>query len=104
MVAVLGARPALQPCGDLGVDVVRARFGTLTPLPQHVLPDLVEIEGGAKPISDLSTAIFCSRRSNPCASAGSTPKSVGSAVSGLGGLHGAAGEGWGVFGAEAEAE
>lgn len=55
MVSVLSAGPALQPRGDRGVNVLRARFGTLAPqpLPQHVLPDLVEIEGGTEPISDL---------------------------------------------------
>lgn len=54
MVSVLRARPALQPRSDRGVNVLRARVGTLTPqpLPQHVLPDLVELEGDTEPISD----------------------------------------------------
>ncbi len=55
MVSVLSAGPVLQPRGDRGVDVLRAGFGMFAPqlLPQHVLPDLVEFEGGAEPISDL---------------------------------------------------
>ena len=91
MVSALSARPALQPRGDRGVDVLRARVGTLAPqpLPQHVLPDLVKIEGGAEPISDLGRGhrhILLS----PIESRGGRPNRYGPAFSrGLGGPVGA---------------
>ncbi len=55
MVAVLGARSAPEPRGDLVINVLRAGCRALTaqPLPQHALPHLVELQGGAKPIGDL---------------------------------------------------
>ncbi len=52
---MLSAGPVLQPRGDRSVNVLHARFGTLAPqpLPQHILPDLIELKGDTEPISDL---------------------------------------------------
>ena len=55
MVAVLGAGSAPEPRGDLAIDVLRTGCRALAaqPLPQHVLPHLVELQGGAEPIGEL---------------------------------------------------
>ena len=57
---MLGAVSALQPRGDRRVNVLRARVGMFAsqPLPQHVLPDLIELEGGTEPISDLRSGHY----------------------------------------------
>lgn len=55
MVSVLSAGPPLQPDGDRSVNVLRACFGPLAPqtLPQHLLPNLIELKGNTEPTGDF---------------------------------------------------